>query len=90
MPFRAPFGHWFRTPDSLLPAGTVLDMYLPSRGAGGYRRFKDDMKFHVEAKVVLRGTLNNWKDRSNKNIDFSRRLARAQQRQDLRWAWERA
>jgi hypothetical protein len=44
-------------------AGTTLDMYLPSRGAGGYRRFKDEGKFHVEAKVVLRGTLNNWHDR---------------------------
>jgi hypothetical protein len=44
-------------------AGTILDMYLPSRGAGGYRRFKDGGDFHVEAKVILRGTLNNWQDR---------------------------
>jgi hypothetical protein len=46
-------------------AGTVLDMYLPRRGAGGYRRFKNDGDFHVEAKVVLRGTLNNWTDRDS-------------------------
>ena len=44
-------------------AGTVLDMYLPRRGAGGYRRFKKDGDFHVEAKVRLRGTLNRWQDR---------------------------
>ncbi|HZT80412.1 MAG TPA: carbohydrate-binding family 9-like protein [Gemmataceae bacterium] len=45
------------------PAGAVLDMFLPRRGAGGYRRFKGDGEFHVEAKVHLRGTLNRWQDR---------------------------
>jgi uncharacterized repeat protein (TIGR03806 family) len=44
-------------------AGTVLDMFLPRRGAGGYRRFRKDGDFHVEAKVRLDGTLNNWTDR---------------------------
>jgi glucose/arabinose dehydrogenase len=44
-------------------AGTVLDMFLPRRGAGGYRRFKGDGDFHVEAKVQLRGTLNRWQDK---------------------------
>jgi glucose/arabinose dehydrogenase len=44
-------------------AGTVLDMFLPSRGAGGYRRFRKDGDFHVEAKVVLDGTLNKWTDK---------------------------
>jgi uncharacterized repeat protein (TIGR03806 family) len=44
-------------------AGTVLDMFLPRRGAGGYRRFKNDGDFHVEARVRLQGTLNRWQDR---------------------------
>lgn len=43
-------------------AGAVLDMFLPRRGSGGYRRFKNDGEFHVDAKVVLRGTLNHWQD----------------------------
>ncbi len=43
-------------------AGAVLDMYLPSRGAGGYFRFvKGDLG--LEAKVALQGTPNDWKDR---------------------------
>jgi hypothetical protein len=44
-------------------AGAVLDMYLPRRGAGGYKRFKREGDFHVEAKVRLDGTLNNWQDK---------------------------
>jgi hypothetical protein len=44
-------------------AGTILDMYLPQRGAGGYNRFKSDAKFHIEAKVRLYGTLNKWQDK---------------------------
>src|SRR5262249_1556850 len=44
-------------------AGTILDMFLPRRGSGGYRRFKSDGDFHVEAKVQLRGTLNHWQDK---------------------------
>lgn len=44
-------------------AGTILDMFLPSRGAGGYRRFKSDGEFHVESKTRLRGTLNKRQDR---------------------------
>jgi cellulose/xylan binding protein with CBM9 domain len=43
-------------------AGTVMDMYLPRRGAGGYQRFKADGEFHLETKVRLRGTLNNYAD----------------------------
>ncbi|MBX9679292.1 MAG: PQQ-dependent sugar dehydrogenase [Gemmataceae bacterium] len=45
------------------PAGTVLDMFLPRRGAGGFERFAKDGDFHVEAKVHLRGTLNDWTDK---------------------------
>ena len=46
-------------------AGAVLDMFLPRRGAGGYQRFKKDGDFHVDAKVHLRGTLNNWTDKDD-------------------------
>lgn len=44
-------------------AGAVMDMFLPQRRSGGYRRFKGDAVFHVEAKVSLKGTLNRWQDR---------------------------
>ena len=43
-------------------AGTVMDMFLPRRGSGGFRRFKGDGAFHIEAKVSLDGTLNRWQD----------------------------
>ncbi len=44
-------------------AGTVMDLFLPRRGSGGFQRFKKDGTFHIEAKVHLRGTLNKWQDR---------------------------
>ena len=44
-------------------AGTIMDLFQPRRGAGGFRRFKNDTQFHVEAKVHLRGTLNKWTDK---------------------------
>jgi len=44
-------------------AGTIMDMFLPRRGAGGFQRFKKDGDFHIQAKVVLRGTLNKWQDK---------------------------
>jgi uncharacterized repeat protein (TIGR03806 family) len=43
-------------------AGTIMDMFLPRRGSGGYQRFKKDGEFHIEAKVSLAGTLNRWQD----------------------------
>jgi glucose/arabinose dehydrogenase len=43
-------------------AGTVMDMFLPRRGAGGFRRFIKDGDFAIESKVALRGTLNKWTD----------------------------
>jgi hypothetical protein len=43
-------------------AGTLLDLYLPSRGAGGYGRFAGTWDFRWEAKVERRGTLNKWDD----------------------------
>jgi glucose/arabinose dehydrogenase len=44
-------------------AGTIVDMFLPRRGSGGYQRFRSDGDFHIEAKVQLRGTLNRWQDK---------------------------
>ena len=44
-------------------AGTMLDMFLPQRGDGGYERYRSDDEFHMEAKVALRGTLNGRQDR---------------------------
>jgi uncharacterized repeat protein (TIGR03806 family) len=46
-------------------AGAVLDCFFPRRNAGGFDRFKNETKFHVEAKVNLRGSLNNWTDRDD-------------------------
>ena len=43
-------------------AGTMLDMFLPRRGDGGYERYRSDDEFHMEAKVALRGTLNRRQD----------------------------
>jgi hypothetical protein len=43
-------------------ANTQLEMYLPSRGAGGYGRFHHE-KLGIESRVTLRGTLNHWQDR---------------------------
>jgi uncharacterized repeat protein (TIGR03806 family) len=44
-------------------AGTVMDMFLPRRGAGGYQRFVKEGEFHLETSVKLDGTLNKWSDR---------------------------
>ena len=46
-------------------AGAVLDCFFPRRNAGGFTRFKDDTKFHIDAKVHLRGTLNKWQDKDD-------------------------
>ena len=44
-------------------ANTSMEMYLPSRGSGGYGRWKGAYKFNLESKVASPGTLNDWKDR---------------------------
>jgi len=44
-------------------AGAVLDVFFPRRNAGGFDRFKNETKFHIDAKVNLRGTLNKWADK---------------------------
>lgn len=40
-----------------------LDMFLPSRGAGGYSRHKSERDFHIESAVTVRGTINQWADK---------------------------
>lgn len=43
----------------------TLDLFFPSRGSGGMRRWAKKVPFHLETKVTLRGasTLNNPTDR---------------------------
>jgi hypothetical protein len=43
-------------------ANTQLEMFLPSRGAGGYRRFAK-ARLGMESAVHLDGTLNHWQDK---------------------------
>ena len=43
-------------------AGTEMEMFLPSRGAGGYPRFAPLSKLGMESAVHLDGTLNNYED----------------------------
>ena len=42
--------------------GTEMEMFLPSRGAGGYPRFAPLSNLGMESAVHLDGTLNNWQD----------------------------
>jgi hypothetical protein len=42
---------------------TQLELYLPSRGAGGYRRFAPLTKLGMESAVKLNGTLNKHTDK---------------------------
>ena len=44
-------------------ANTKLDMFMPSRGSGGFQRHASDRDFHIESAVKVHGTLNNWRDR---------------------------
>lgn len=44
-------------------ANGKLDMFLPSRGSGGYNRHKADRVFHIESAVKVRGTLNDLSDK---------------------------
>lgn len=43
-------------------AGTRLDMYLPSRGSGGYARWAKAHRFGMQAAVHREGTLNDATD----------------------------
>jgi Carbohydrate family 9 binding domain-like len=42
---------------------TQLELFMPSRGSGGYQRFAPDTNLGMESVVRLDGTLNNWKDK---------------------------
>ncbi len=47
------------------PLNAQFHTFLPSRGYGGMKRAltsADDWKFNLKTAVVLRGTLNNWRD----------------------------
>lgn len=44
-------------------AGTPLQLFFPSRGAGGYRRFAPETQVTIESVVKLNGTLNDWTDK---------------------------
>lgn len=44
-------------------AGTIMDMFIPQREAGSYERYVKEGDFHVDAKVVRVGTLNQRTDR---------------------------
>ncbi len=43
-------------------ANTPFQMFLPSRGAGGFNRFRKEPTLGLESAVVVRGTLNKWQD----------------------------
>jgi cellulose/xylan binding protein with CBM9 domain len=42
-------------------AGTQLELFFPSRGSGGYQRFKGK-RLGMASAVTLQGTLNHWED----------------------------
>jgi hypothetical protein len=44
-------------------ANTPMELFLPSRGAGGYKRFAATSKLGLESAVKRRGTLNNHTDK---------------------------
>jgi hypothetical protein len=44
-------------------ANTPLELFFPSRGSGGYRRFAPLTKLGLESAVTLQGTLNNYLDK---------------------------
>jgi hypothetical protein len=44
-------------------ANTPLELYFPSRGAGGFRRFAPITKLGLESAVKRRGTLNKHDDK---------------------------
>jgi hypothetical protein len=44
-------------------ANTPLELFFPSRGAGGYQRFAPLTNLGMESEVRLDGTLNNWTDK---------------------------
>jgi hypothetical protein len=45
------------------PLNTKLELMLPSRGAGGWQRFRSAGEMGMETAVKLDGTLNKWDDK---------------------------
>ncbi len=45
------------------PLNTQLELFFPSRGAGGYGRFAAGTRLGMESAVQVHGTLNRWDDR---------------------------
>jgi hypothetical protein len=45
------------------PLNTPLELVFPSRGAGGYRRFREQASLGMQSVVKRRGTLNDPTDR---------------------------
>lgn len=43
-------------------ANTQLELFMPSRGSGGYQRYGARGKMGMESAVTLQGTLNKWQD----------------------------
>ena len=44
-------------------ANAKFDMFLPSRGSGGTSRHVKERDFHIESRVAVHGTLNDWSDK---------------------------
>ena len=44
------------------PLNTPLELFFPSRGAGGYERFAPLTRLGLQTAVTLDGTLNHWED----------------------------
>ncbi len=44
------------------PRNTPLELFFPSRGAGGYPRFAPLTRLGMQTAVTLDGTLNDWRD----------------------------
>lgn len=45
------------------PLNTTLELYFPSRGSGGYFKYKDLTRIQMQAAVALRGTVNQPADK---------------------------
>src|SRR4051812_8348697 len=47
------------------PANTSMDCFFPSRGSGGWEKYRADGEFEVKTAVQVRGTLNNPADKDS-------------------------
>lgn len=44
-------------------ANTGMEIFMPSRGSGGYNRFYRTSKHGLRSAVIVHGTLNRWQDK---------------------------